>query len=74
MKLDSTAVLMISLGYIYHSHLILTHLKTCILDTIVEVGGGYDGLCLALHLFAAKYNVNIKSYTIVDLPSISKLQ
>jgi len=63
-----------SLRYIYHSHLILTHLNTVNLSNIVEVGGGYGGLCLALHFFATKYNIRINSYSIVDLPSIIKLQ
>jgi len=41
---------------------------------IVEVGGGYGGLCLALHHFAEKYGVKIKSYTILDLAPPSRLQ
>jgi len=41
---------------------------------IVELGGGYGGLCLAVHYFASKYNVRIKSYTIVDLTNPIKLQ
>jgi hypothetical protein len=43
-------------------------------NDIVEVGGGYGGLCLALHHFAGKYDVTINSYTIIDLPEISELQ
>ncbi len=37
---------------------------------IVEIGGGYGGLCLALH-FLCK---NINSYTICDLLPVMKLQ
>lgn len=65
-----------SLRYIFHAHLILTHLKSLGLPSndIVEVGGGYGGLSCAIHHFAANYGVHINSYTIVDLTSISKLQ
>ena len=65
-----------SLRYIFHAHLILKHLATLNLPSIdiVEVGGGYGGLCLAVNHFSEKYGVKINSYTIVDLPSISKLQ
>jgi len=65
-----------SLRYIFHSHLILKHLSSLNLPSIdiVEVGGGYGGLCLAINHFSEKYGLKINSYTIVDLPSISKLQ
>jgi hypothetical protein len=65
-----------SLRYIFHSHLILSHIKSLTLPSvdIVEVGGGYGGLCIALHHFAETYGVKISSYKILDLPSISKLQ
>jgi len=65
-----------SLRYIYHSHLILKYLESLKLDSIdiVEIGGGYGGLCLAIHFFSEKYGLKINSYTIIDLPSISKLQ
>jgi hypothetical protein len=65
-----------NLRYIFQSHLILTHLRTLALPQIdiVEVGGGYGGLCLALHHFAEKYGVKINSYTIIDLTDPSRLQ
>ena len=65
-----------SLRYILHSYLIIKHLLSLNLPSIdiVEVGGGYGGLCLAIHHFSKKYNIKINSYTIIDLPSISKLQ
>lgn len=65
-----------SLRYIFHAHLILKHLSNLNLQIIdiVEVGGGYGGLSLAVHHFSEKYGLKINSYTIVDLPSISKLQ
>ena len=58
-----------NLRYIFHAFLLLRHIKS--LDRsnldIVEVGGGYGGLCLAIHTFAKKYNITINSYTIIDL-------
>jgi len=65
-----------SLRYILHAHLILTHLQSLNLPSIdiVEIGGGYGGLCLAIHHFAAKYALIINSYTIIDLPAIIELQ
>ena len=63
-----------SLRYIFHAHLILTHMKKFSLVDIVEVGGGYGGLCLCLHFFAEKYGIRINSYRICDLPNILRLQ
>lgn len=67
-----------SLRYIYHAHLILKYIKEAWpadkpLD-VVEVGGGYGGLCLALHYFSGKAGIQINSYSIVDLPDVIKLQ
>jgi hypothetical protein len=65
-----------SLRYLFHSHLILTHLQTLKLDKIdiVELGGGYGGLCLAMYHLASKYMININSYTIIDLAPIIQFQ
>jgi hypothetical protein len=65
-----------SLRYIYHSHLILSYLSFLNLDSndIVEIGGGYGGLCLALKKFAPLYNIKINSYTIIDFDDVIKLQ
>lgn len=73
---SSISVSPTSLRYIYHAHLILTHIKTTNKPTtdIVEVGGGYGGLCLAIHHFAPKYEVAINSYRICDLTFIICLQ
>jgi hypothetical protein len=65
-----------SLRYVYFAHLILTHFKSLnlpVLD-IVEVGGGYGGLCLAIHYFSEIYGVKVNSYKIIDLLTINKLQ
>jgi hypothetical protein len=58
-----------NLRYIFHAFLILKHIKSLNQSNldIVEVGGGYGGLCLAIHMFAKKYNIQINTYTIIDL-------
>ena len=65
-----------SLRYIFHTHLILKYLQSLNLPVIdiVEIGGGYGGLCLAIHHFANKFNLKINSYSIIDLPSACNLQ
>jgi hypothetical protein len=65
-----------NLRYILHSYLILRHIQSLNLNDvdIVEVGGGYGGLCLAINYFSKLYNINIKSYTIIDLPELIRLQ
>lgn len=65
-----------SLRYILHAYLILNHIKTLNSNglNIVEIGGGYGGLCIAIHHFSKKYNIDINSYSIIDLENPSKLQ
>ena len=69
-----------SLRYLYHAHLILTHFTRYQRASIpiVEIGGGYGGLCLAIHflLTATSYfpAVSISSYTMIDLPDVLSLQ
>jgi len=65
-----------NLRYLYHAHLILTYFKTFTLPSykLVEVGGGYGGLCLAIQTLAPHYTVTLESYTILDLPAPSRLQ
>lgn len=64
--------------YLFQAHLIITHLFTLNLTdvNIVEVGCGYGGLCLAINHLSNTYNIKIKikSYNLIDLPSLSKLQ
>ena len=65
-----------SLRYVFHANLILRHIKQLGLQTvkIVEVGGGYGGLLLAIHFFAPKYGIQIQKYTILDLHEVTFLQ
>lgn len=62
--------------YIFHTYLILNYLNKIKITnpTICEVGGGYGGLCLAIHFFSSKYNININTYNIIDLPNVLELQ
>ncbi len=58
-----------SLRYTYHALHILQYLQNIGLQAlnIVEVGGGYGGLLLAINQFAPKFQVTIKKYHIIDL-------
>ena len=59
--------------YIYHSLLILNNMKEkCV--NIVEIGGGYGGLCLYLFKLAPLFNITIQSYTIFDIDHVIDLQ
>lgn len=68
--------------YLYHAHLILTHLRSCnavaegdwTTQEIVEVGCGYGGLTIALCELAPLYRVRISAYHLIDLPASSELQ
>ena len=54
-----------SFRYFYQALLVLKHIKELGLNSvdIVEIGGGYGGLCLALHYLST----DINSYSICDL-------
>jgi hypothetical protein len=41
---------------------------------IVEIGGGYAGLCVAMSVFQQRFGLRINSYTIIDLQAPSQLQ
>jgi hypothetical protein len=65
-----------NLRYILHSLLILDDMrkygKTEV--DVIEIGGGYGGLCLFLHKLSHLFGVRIKSYAIFDLGPPSVLQ
>lgn len=64
-----------SLRYIWHAYTALKHFH--MFDevvNIVEVGGGYGGLCLAVNMVAEKIGLKVNSYTIIDLDAPSRLQ
>jgi hypothetical protein len=61
---------------VYHAHLFLKHLQGLGITkpNIVELGGGYGGLCLAIHTYAEKFGVTPRQYSIIDLETPGKLQ
>ena len=65
-----------SLRYIYHALLILEYCKNIGVTAprIVEVGCGYGGLALAIDQFSERFDINVASYTLVDLDEPSSLQ
>jgi hypothetical protein len=64
-----------SLRYLYHAHLALTHFKQfTTTPAIVEIGGGYGGLCAAVGWIQQMYGIRAQSYAIVDLEAPSQLQ
>jgi hypothetical protein len=64
-----------NLRYLYQAYLIIKHFqKFKMTINIVEIGGGYGGLFLAIDFLARKYKINIDSYTIIDIPTIAKFQ
>lgn len=62
--------------YIYHTYLILSYLNKLNIDKvkIVEIGGGYGGLCLCLNYFKNFFNINIEKYYLIDLEQPIRLQ
>jgi hypothetical protein len=64
-----------NLRYVYQAHLILSHFRTHGTHiNIVEIGGGYGGLYLAINHFYKRFGMTIDSYSIIDLPEIIKFQ
>lgn len=65
-----------SLRYVYHAHLILKHMQELGITRprITEIGGGYGGLCSAVHTYASKFGVEPVQYNIIDLALPGRLQ
>ena len=65
-----------NLRYIMHSLLALKYMKECSLSKvdIIEIGGGYGGLCFFIHKLAFVYDITINTYSIFDLENPRKLQ
>ena len=62
-----------SIRYIYHALVILKHYFSHGNKPMVEIGGGYGGLFLAICFFSKILNIKISKYYIIDLPCIGKL-
>ena len=72
--MDNLCISPSNLRYIYHSLLIESKIKLWFNKKeikIVEIGGGYGGLCYYIKNIIKDYHIN---YTIVDLPNILNLQ
>lgn len=66
-----------SIRYIRHAYDVCNHIKKKNIDSpvrIVEVGGGYGGLCLIMCELAKLLNVSIGEYYIYDISSVQSLQ
>ncbi len=65
-----------NLRYIFHSLLILTYMKECMLNNIdiIEIGGGYGGLCFFMYKLAHLFDITINTYSIFDLENPMLLQ
>lgn len=65
-----------NLRYLFFSLLIVDDIKKYNLNNIdmIEIGGGYGGLCFFIYKIAEKYDISINSYTIFDLPEPCQLQ
>ena len=66
-----------SLRYIFQAMLILAHFQSQGVSSIriVEIGGGYGGLCLAVN-YCLKFfpEISVSQYNIIDLEAPTKLQ
>ena len=65
-----------NLRYILHSLLSLSVMYEESLNNIniIEIGGGYGGLCFFIKKLAPLFNITITSYTMFDLLPVSRLQ
>jgi len=65
-----------NLRYILHGLLILSYIKTLGLNSvdIVEIGGGYGGLCFYMYNMAKLFDITINTYHMFDLPEAMALQ
>ena len=65
-----------NLRYILHSMLILKYMQDLMLNNIdiIEIGGGYGGLCFFMYKIAPLFNITINTYSIFDLKMPLKLQ
>lgn len=66
-----------NLRYILHALMLLEHyasLSVCPEVELVEIGGGYGGLCFFTHRLAEQFGLEIGSYTIFDIEAVCRLQ
>ena len=63
----------ITLRYVYYANEILGHISRGDIK-IVEIGGGYGGLCSMIFCLAKSRGINISKYSIYDLPNVREFQ
>lgn len=65
-----------TIAYVFKALDILQHIKSSGLNSvdILEIGGGYGGQCKMIIDLSILFNININSYTLVDLYWPNKLQ
>jgi len=65
-----------SIRYLYFSLLILKDMKLYNLNNIniIEIGGGYGGLCFFIQKLSPLFKIKVTNYTIFDICEISLLQ
>ena len=65
-----------NLRYILHGLLILTYMKECLQNNvdIIEIGGGYGGLCFFIQKLSPLFDITVNTYSIFDLEMPSILQ
>ena len=65
-----------TIEYLYFAFLFLEHLQSFNKTTIdvVEIGGGYGGLCVIMSKICHLFNITINTYIIFDLPYVCKFQ
>ena len=63
-----------NIRYLFHALLSANHMKKYDVKNIVEIGGGYGGLCFYLFNICRLFDIPIESYTMIDLEDPVRLQ
>jgi hypothetical protein len=65
-----------NLRYIFYSFLILNDIKSKNMSevNIIEIGGGYGGLCFYIQQMSHLYDITVRKYALFDLEHPMKLQ
>ena len=72
--LNSYRVSTITLRYVYYANRILELIKDYQRIRIVEIGGGYGGMCAILNCLAKNKKIKIDEYAIYDLNGVQEFQ
>ena len=72
--LNSYRVSTITLRYVYYANKILELIKDYSRIRMVEIGGGYGGMCAILNCLAKSKKIKIDEYAIYDLEGVQEFQ